>query len=448
MSKPSTSEVYGTAQYVPIDEKHALQPQSPYSATKIASDCIALSFHYSFGFPVVVARPFNTYGPRQSARAVIPSIVVQIAEGKSSIFLGNLTATRDFTYVEDTCRGFLAIAQMEKGEGEIFHIGSNDEIAVGDLVELIGEIMGRTVQVVSAPERFRPEKSEVQRLKCDNSKLKNACGFTPRISLREGLERTAKWFSQPENLRRYKGDLYNVYARSDFSWRQRESTPSLYTVVLPKPLMPIGEFSILEIILRQLAANGFDRVTLAVNYQAEIVRAFCGDGSRWGIGIDYSLEPVPLSTIGPLCLIDDLPENFLLMNGDVLTDLPVKKLYEEHVSHERQFTIAASERTNIVDYGVLHTNENQLVGFEEKPKLQYLVSMGIYVMNRSLLRARACRAEVRLRTTLMLDMLARKEPVHVERYPGYWLDIGRVDDYMRAVEEFDERRKQLLPDEK
>jgi NAD dependent epimerase/dehydratase len=206
----STSEVYGTAQYVPIDEKHPLQPQSPYSATKIAADCIALSFHYSFNLPVVVARPFNTFGPRQSARAVIPSIIVQIAEGKSTISLGNLTATRDFTYVEDTCRGFIAIAQMEGGEGEVFHIGSNHEIAVGDLVKLIGEVMGRSVQVVSAPERFRPENSEVQRLKCENSKLKNACGFTPRISLREGLERTAKWFSQPENLRRYKGDLYNV----------------------------------------------------------------------------------------------------------------------------------------------------------------------------------------------------------------------------------------------
>jgi NAD dependent epimerase/dehydratase len=206
----STSEVYGTAQYVPIDEKHPLQPQSPYSATKIAADCIALSFHSSFDLPVVVARPFNTFGPRQSARAVIPSIIVQIAEGKPTISMGNLRATRDFTYVEDTCRGFLAIAQMDGGEGEIFHIGSNHEIAVGDLVKLVGEVMGRTVQVVSAPERFRPEKSEVQRLKCDNSKLKGACGFTPRIPLREGLERTVKWFSQPENLRRYKGNLYNV----------------------------------------------------------------------------------------------------------------------------------------------------------------------------------------------------------------------------------------------
>ncbi len=220
-----------------------------------------------------------------------------------------------------------------------------------------------------------------------------------------------------------------------------------YTVVLPKPLMPIGEYPILEVILRQLAGQGFDHVTLAVNYQAEIVRAFCGDGSRWGIKVDYSLETVPLSTIAPLRLIGDLPENFLLMNGDVLTDLSTRKLYEEHVSQKRQFTIAASERTNVVDYGVLHVNGNQLVGFEEKPKLQYLVSMGVYILNRSVLE-RVPAGQKYGFDHLMLDMLAHKESVHVERHSGYWLDIGRVDDYMRAIEEFDDRRKQLLPDEK
>jgi NDP-sugar pyrophosphorylase family protein len=220
-----------------------------------------------------------------------------------------------------------------------------------------------------------------------------------------------------------------------------------YTVVLPKPLMPIGEYPILEVILRQLAGQGFDRVTLAVNHQAEIVRAFCGDGSRWGIIIDYSLETVPLSTIAPLCLIRDLPENFLLMNGDVLTDLSMQKLYEEHVTQKRLFTIAASERTNIVDYGVLHASENQLTGFEEKPRFQYLVSMGVYILNRSVLD-RVPAGQKYGFDDLMLNMLARKEPVHVERHSGYWLDIGRVDDYMRAVEEFDDRRKQLLPDEK
>jgi NDP-mannose synthase len=220
-----------------------------------------------------------------------------------------------------------------------------------------------------------------------------------------------------------------------------------YTVVLPKPLMPVGDYPILEVILRQLAGQGFDHVTLAVNHQAEIVRAFCGNGSRWGISIDYSLETAPLSTIAPLRLISDLPENFLLMNGDVLTDLPMGMVYEEHVSQKRQFTIAASERTHIVDYGVLHASENRLTGFEEKPKLQYLVSMGVYVINRSVLD-RVPAGQKYGFDDLMLDMLARNESVHVERYAGYWLDIGRVDDYMRAVEEFEERRQQLLPDEK
>jgi NDP-mannose synthase len=220
-----------------------------------------------------------------------------------------------------------------------------------------------------------------------------------------------------------------------------------YTVVLPKPLMPIGDYPILEVILRQLARQGFDRVTLAVNHQAEIVRAFCGDGSKWGTSIDYSLETVPLSTIAPLRLINDLPENFLLMNGDVLTDLPMGRLYEEHVAGKRQFTIAASERTQIVDYGVLHASETRLTGFEEKPKLQYLVSMGVYIVNRAVLDRVPAGRKYGF-DDLMLDMLARKESAHVERYSGYWLDIGRVDDYMRAVEEFEERRPQLLPDEK
>jgi NDP-mannose synthase len=220
-----------------------------------------------------------------------------------------------------------------------------------------------------------------------------------------------------------------------------------YTVVLPKPLMPVGEYPILEVILRQLAAQGFNRVTLAVNYQAEIIRAFCGDGSRWGLAIDYSLETVPLSTIAPLRLIGDLPENFLLMNGDVLTDLCMRKLYDDHVGQNRRFTIAASERTNIVDYGVLHARENRLVGFEEKPKFPYLVSMGVYVVNRSVLD-RVPAGEKYGFDDLMLDMLAKNEAVHIERHPGYWLDIGRVDDYMRAVDNFDSWRKKLLPDEK
>ena len=220
-----------------------------------------------------------------------------------------------------------------------------------------------------------------------------------------------------------------------------------YTTVLPKPLMPIGEYPILEVILRQLSAQGFDHITLAVNHQAEIVRAFCGDGARWGVRIDYSLETMPLSTIAPLCLIPDLPDNFLLMNGDVLTDLRFGNLFDEHVAAKRNFTIAASERTHIVDYGVLHTSGEHLSGFEEKPRFQYLVSMGVYIVNRAVLKnvpaGRAYGFD-----NLMLDMLKHGQNVYVERYKGYWLDIGRVEDYMRAVEEFGERRRELLPDEK
>jgi NAD dependent epimerase/dehydratase len=206
----STSEVYGTAQYVPIDEKHPLTPQSPYSASKIAADAVALSFHFSFALPVVIARPFNTYGPRQSARAVIPNIITQIASGKKEICLGDLTPTRDFTFVEDTCRGFLAIAELDGGLGEVFHIGSNHEICIGQLLSLIGEIMSRETKPITVDTRLRPEASEVRRLKCDNQKLKSAAGFEPTVSLREGLKRTSQWFLEESNLRKYKPDLYNL----------------------------------------------------------------------------------------------------------------------------------------------------------------------------------------------------------------------------------------------
>lgn len=206
----STSEVYGTAQYVPIDEKHPLNAQSPYSATKIGADAVAMSFYHSFELPVVVARPFNTYGPRQSARAVIPTIIAQIASGQQDVHLGDLRTTRDFTFVTDTCRGLVAIAGLDNGEGQVFHIGSNQEITVGDLFSLIAELMKTNVRVVQDSDRLRPVNSEVLRLRCDNSKLKAASGFQPEISLRQGLMRTIDWFRDERNLRRYKGAIYNV----------------------------------------------------------------------------------------------------------------------------------------------------------------------------------------------------------------------------------------------
>jgi len=207
----STSEVYGTAQYVPIDEKHPLVPQSPYSATKIAADSMALSFFYSFDLPLVVARPFNTYGPRQSSRAVIPTIISQLAAGIHEVRLGDVTTTRDFTFVQDTCRGLIAIAELDGGHGEVFNIGSSAEISIGALFDLIATSMGvGTAAPVREGERMRPPLSEVQRLWCDGTKLAQATGFKPQMSLVEGLGITIAWFRDPRNLQRYKTHLYNV----------------------------------------------------------------------------------------------------------------------------------------------------------------------------------------------------------------------------------------------
>ena len=206
----STSEVYGTANYVPIDEKHPLQPQSPYSATKIAADAIAMSFHNAFHLPVTVARPFNTYGPRQSARAVIPTIIIQMASGMKEIKLGDVTPTRDFNYVEDTCRGLIAIAENDATIGQTINIGSGSEISIGDTFHLIRDMMESDAKLVTENQRFRPETSEVFRLWCDNTFIKELTDFHPRVSFKEGLKKTVQWFICPQNLKKYKAEIYNV----------------------------------------------------------------------------------------------------------------------------------------------------------------------------------------------------------------------------------------------
>lgn len=206
----STSEVYGTAQYVPIDEDHPLQPQSPYSATKIAADAMAMSFYNTFELPVIIARPFNTYGPRQSLRAVIPTIIAQIAAGEKKIKLGDVSPTRDFNYVEDTCRGFLALARCNEAAGQTVNIGSNFEISVGDTLNIIKRLMDSDVVFETDEQRLRPESSEVFRLWCDNSKIKKLTGFEPQISIEEGLRKTIDWFVNPDNLGKLKVTIYNV----------------------------------------------------------------------------------------------------------------------------------------------------------------------------------------------------------------------------------------------
>lgn len=205
----STSEVYGTARYVPIDEAHPRQPQSPYSATKIGADAIAQSFYNAFGLPVVTARPFNTYGPRQSARAIIPTIITQIANGAREIKVGDLTPTRDFNFVKDTVRGFLALGETPGIEGQEFNISTGTEISMADTLATIARIMDSDVKYVTDPERLRPAKSEVFRLCGDSSKLRELTGWAPRYSLEEGLRATIDWFCRPENLVKYKWQVYN-----------------------------------------------------------------------------------------------------------------------------------------------------------------------------------------------------------------------------------------------
>ena len=209
----STSEVYGTARFVPITEEHPLQGQSPYSATKIAADQLAYSFYSSFGLPVVIARPFNTYGPRQSARAVIPTIITQIANGQRKIKLGAISPTRDFNFVQDTVAGFIAAMNSDKGLGEVVNFGSNFEISIGDTVKMIAEVMKAEIEIITDDNRLRPENSEVERLWADNTKAKELFGWKPIYAGREGFKRglaeTAEWFMDPANLARYKSDIYN-----------------------------------------------------------------------------------------------------------------------------------------------------------------------------------------------------------------------------------------------
>lgn len=206
----STSEVYGTAISVPISEDHPLQPQSPYSASKIGADAIAMSFWNAFKFPVTTVRPFNTYGPRQSARAVIPTIISQLAAGKKEINLGDLRPTRDFNFVYDTCQGFIDIAKAENTSGEVINLSSGKEISIGDLFNLINELMGTNGKIITDNARMRPGNSEVFRLLGDHSKATRITGYSPKVSLKEGLKITIDWFTNPTNLSYYKTDLYNV----------------------------------------------------------------------------------------------------------------------------------------------------------------------------------------------------------------------------------------------
>ena len=206
----STSEVYGSAQYVPIDEAHPLQAQSPYSASKIGSDAMAMRFFNSFELPLTIARPFNTYGPRQSARAFIPTIISQIANNELKLSLGDTSPTRDLNFVLDTCKGFLELANSSEAIGEVVNIGSNFEISVGEVASLIKLEMKSDIEIITDAKRIRPKKSEVTRLWCDNQKIRKLTGFKPNYDMTSGLKETINWFQKPSNLAKYKSDIYNI----------------------------------------------------------------------------------------------------------------------------------------------------------------------------------------------------------------------------------------------
>lgn len=218
-----------------------------------------------------------------------------------------------------------------------------------------------------------------------------------------------------------------------------------YTVVLPKPLMPVGDYPVLEIIIRQLAFHGFNHITLTVNHQAEIIKAFCGDGSKWNVHIDYSYENKPLSTMGPLTLINDLPEHFLVMNGDVLTDLDLSGFFDFHVKNGKIFTISAYNRSETSEYGVLENNEsNILTRFIEKPKRDLTVCMGINMMSRNILNFIPEDTFFGF-DHLMYTLLEKKQEVLIHKYDGYWLDIGRPDDYMKAIDDLEILKEKIMP---
>ena len=217
-----------------------------------------------------------------------------------------------------------------------------------------------------------------------------------------------------------------------------------YTIVLPKPLMPIGEYPILEVVIKQLVGYGFDHITITVNHQAELIKAFFGDGSKWDVKIDYSMEDEPLGTMGPLRQIKDLPDNFLVMNGDILTDLNYASFFEKHQSENNLFTISSYLRSHLIDYGVLIKNrDNLLTGFHEKPEKSYEVSMGIYMVNKKVVKYIPKDREFGF-DHLMLEMIKNKKNIKINTCTGYWLDIGRPDDYIQAIEEFANMKSKFL----
>ena len=408
---------------------------------------IAESYWRSFQLPVAIIRPFNTFGPRQSARAVIPTIISQALEG-GPIKLGSLAPTRDMNYVDNTVDAFLAVGTHGAAIGQVINIGSGREASVGEIAQLILNMVGgksrdRRRSRANTSRRERGRAFAMQQRQSEETARMVAAG-EPRggPSPHGRLVFSASRSLQDPDLQHLRTAMRAVILAGGKGQRLRP-----YTTVLPKPLMPIGDMPILEVVLRQLRHAGITRVTMAVGYLAELLQAFFGDGRRLGLEIDYSFEERPLGTVGPLTLIPGLKDEgmFLMMNGDLLTTLDYQALIAHHRSSAAAATIATYRREVKIDFGVVETDDQHLLtGYVEKPSFQFRVSMGIYCFDARVL-AMLKHSEHRDFPDLIKSLIAAGENVASYPFEGYWLDIGRPDDYATAIEEFESRRTQFLP---
>ncbi len=434
----STSEVYGTAVTAPIDESHPKQPQSPYSASKIAADAVALSFHHAFDSPVVVVRPFNTYGPRQSDRAIIPTIISQ-ALTRREIVIGNTRPTRDFTYVTDTVEGMLRAADCDKCIGQEINLGAGQEISIGDLAERIRRMVGSDVTIRQSDERLRPAKSEVERLLSSNAKMRSLTGWEPHVSLDEGLRRTMDWIRQHTEL--FDPVQYRIYgARAmkavvlvgGLGTRLRPLTFSI-----PKPLLPVGERPIVQLIIEQLRDAGIREIVLATGYQAELIHAFCGDGSKFGVTISYVHEDTPLGTAGPLALVRDsvqAGEHVVLMNGDILTKLDFADFADRARRRDWDLTVGYTTHVYTSPFGVLSIDDELVTGVVEKPTQTYPISAGIYCVKSTAL-AHVPRDTFFTVPDLIHELLAARKTVGTYHIAEAWIGLESISHFEDALKE-------------
>ena len=346
----------------------------------------------------------------------------------------------------DTIAAFVAVgsAPAERVVGRVLNAGTGVETSIADVVKMVGEILGVEPEVAPEAERMRPDASEVMRLVADATALRDATGWAPSVTLREGLARHGRLVlgsAEPRPLphRPLRPVTHAVLLAGGKGTRLRP-----YTTSLPKPLVPLGEQSIIEIVLRQLASRGFGRATLAIGHLGHLIQAVVGDGSQWGIAVDYVTEDEPLGTMGPVVANRDrLPEHFLVLNGDVLTDLDYAAVLERHMERAPALTIATYRRQVPIDFGVLETDDDRVVAFREKPTLDYTVSMGVYGVARSTLDDFIAGEPLGF-DELVLHLLERGARIDAYPFDGYWLDIGRPEDYDQANADYPRLRHVLL----